>query len=244
MDGQRLLELNPALDVAALAKAFARDRRLQVRNLLTEASARIVQRILAEDTPWGLSWQAGAQGPERIARDALAAMPAAERQARLQAAMVAMRGSGYAFSYWSYPMVDAYVGKWNPDGPHDLLLEYINDRPVMDLVRAISGMPDLVKADAQATLYAPNHFLAVHNDEHASAGRRIAYVLNLCAEDWRLDWGGYLNFYDDDGDVIAGYRPRFNALNLFAVPQKHNVSFVPPFAAVARYAITGWFRDR
>jgi len=58
------------------------------------------------------------------------------------------------------------------------------------------------------------------------------------------DWGGYLNFYDDDGDVIAGYRPRFNALNLFAVPQQHNVSFVPPFAAVARYAITGWFRDR
>ena len=47
-----------------------------------------------------------------------------------------------------------------------------------------------------------------------------------------------------DADVIAGYRPRFNALHLFAVPQRHNVSFVPPFAAVARYAITGWFRDR
>jgi Rps23 Pro-64 3,4-dihydroxylase Tpa1-like proline 4-hydroxylase len=114
----------------------------------------------------------------------------------------------------------------------------------MDLVRAISGMSDLVKADAQATLYGPNHFLAVHNDEDTSAGRRVAYVLTLCAEDWRPDWGGYLNFYDADGDVVAGYRPRFNALNLFAVPQKHNVSFVPPFAPVARYAITGWFRDR
>jgi hypothetical protein len=28
------------------------------------------------------------------------------------------------------------------------------------------------------------------------------------------------------------------------VPQRHNVSFVPPFAPAARYAITGWFRDR
>jgi SM-20-related protein len=28
------------------------------------------------------------------------------------------------------------------------------------------------------------------------------------------------------------------------VPQLHNVSFVPPFAPAARYAITGWFRDR
>jgi SM-20-related protein len=244
MDGQRLLDVNPALDVPALAATFARDRRLQVRDVLTEASARIVHRILAEDTPWGLSWQAGAQGPDRLRPGALAAMSAAERQARSQALVAAMRGRDYAFGYSSYPLVDAYVGKWNPAGPHDMLLEYINDRPVMDLVRAISGMQDLVKADAQATLYGPNHFLAVHTDEHASAGRRIAYVLSLCAEDWRPDWGGYLNFYDDDGDVIAGYRPRFNALNLFAVPQKHNVGFVPPFAPVARYAITGWFRDR
>ena len=244
MDGPRLLDLNPALDVAALARAFARDRRLQVRDVLTEPSARTIQRILAEDTPWGLAWQAGARGPERLRDQALAAMPAAERQARSQATVAAMRGDGYAFGYSSYPMVDAYLGKWAPDGPHDLLLEYINDRPVMDLVRAITGIPELVKADAQATLYAPSHFLAVHNDEHAGAGRRIAYVLQLCAGDWRPDWGGYLNFFDDDGDVIAGYRPRFNALNLFAVPQRHNVSFVPPFAAVARYAITGWFRDR
>jgi Rps23 Pro-64 3,4-dihydroxylase Tpa1-like proline 4-hydroxylase len=244
MDGQRLLDLNPGLDVAALAAAFARDRRVQVRDVLTEASARIVHGILAEETPWGLFWRAGDQGPDNLRRAALEAMPAAERQARSQATMAAMRGRDYAFAYMSYPLVEAYLGKWNPDGPHDMLLEYLNDKPVMDLVRAITGMSDLVKADAQATLYAPGQFLAVHNDEHSGMGRRVAYVLNLCAVDWRPEWGGYLNFYDDAGDVVAGYRPRFNALNLFAVPQQHNVTFVPPFAPVARYAITGWFRNR
>lgn len=244
MEGQRLLDLNPALDAAALAARFARDRRIQIRDVLTEASARIVHRILAEETPWGLSWQADAQGPEAIRRAAVAAMPEAERKTRALATMAAMRGRGYGFAYSSYPMVEAYVGKWNPDGPHDLLLEYLNDRPVMDFVRAISGMPDLVKADAQATLYAPGQFLAVHDDSHSGKGRRLAYVLNLCAEDWRPEWGGYLEFFDDAGDVIAGYRPRWNVLNLFAVPQRHAVSFVPPWAPVARYAITGWFRDR
>ncbi len=244
MDGQRLLDVNPALDVSALAAAFARDRRVQVRDVLTETSARIVHHILAAETPWGLHWHAGARGPEAIRHAELAAMPATEQEARSHATMEAMRGRDYAFAYLSYSLVNGYVGKWAPDGPHDMLLEYLNDRPVMDLVRAISGMPDLVKADAQATLYAPDQFLAVHDDKHSVAGRRVAYVLNLCAEDWRPDWGGYLNFYDDDGDVIAGYRPRFNALNLFAVPQDHNVSFVPPFAPVARYALTGWFRDR
>jgi len=244
MEGQRLLDLNPALDVKALAATFARDRRLQVRDVLTQASAHIVHRILSEETPWGLAWQAGTQGPERIRHDAVTAITPEGWEKRAQATMAAMRWGDYAFSYTSYSMVDAYVEKWASDGPHDMLLEYLNDKPVMDLVRAISGIPELVKADAQATLYAPNDFLAVHNDKHAAAGRRVAYVLSMCAESWRPDWGGYLNFFDDDGDIIKGFRPRFNALNLFAVPQRHHVSFVPPFAAVARYAITGWFLDR
>jgi Rps23 Pro-64 3,4-dihydroxylase Tpa1-like proline 4-hydroxylase len=44
--------------------------------------------------------------------------------------------------------------------------------------------------------------------------------------------------------VIEGYMPRFNTLNLFAVPQHHAVSFVPPFAPQGRIAISGWFRDQ
>ena len=34
--------------------------------------------------------------------------------------------------------------------------------------------------------------------------------------------------------------PRFNALNVFAVPQPHSVSIVSPFAVGARYSVTGW----
>jgi SM-20-related protein len=244
MPGQRLLDLDPRHDTDALAEAFAEEQRIQIRGFLTEASAMIVHRILAEETPWGLAWQAGAKGPEALRGEAIQAMSPAELQARSAATMEAMRGRDYAFAYASYPMVEAYVQKWAPDGPHDMLLEYLNDKPVMDFVRAVSGMADLVKADAQATLYAPNHFLSVHDDSHSVKGRRLAYVLNLCPLDWRPDWGGYLNFYDDEGDVIAGYKPRFNALNLFAVPQKHNVSFVPPWSPAGRFAITGWFRDR
>ena len=36
--------------------------------------------------------------------------------------------------------------------------------------------------------------------------------------------------------------PTFNALNLFAVPQLHSVSFVPPFAGALRFSVTGWLR--
>jgi len=113
----------------------------------------------------------------------------------------------------------------------------------MNFIREVTGLPSLVKADAQATLFAPGQFLGRHIDSHVAEGWLVAYVMNF-AKDWKPDWGGYLNFFDDDGDIVAGYRPRFNALNMFKVPRAHAVSFVPPFAPVGRFAITGWFRDR
>jgi SM-20-related protein len=163
-----------------------------------------------------------------------------ERQRKLYSAL---GGNDYGFVYSQYPVLTSYQEQWQSGGPHEALMELINDEPFMNLIREITGIPELVKADAQATLYGPGQFLAMHDDSHVAEGWRIAYVLNLCAEDWRPDWGGYLNFYDDDGDVVQGFRPRFNTLNMFQVPQRHNVTYVPPFAPVARYAITGWFRD-
>lgn len=239
-----LFELNPAIDVAALTARFARDGRVQIRDLLTDGAADALHGVLARETPWGLGWRAGADGPHGLNAQALAALPPAEHRRIGEAIFRAMRGQDYAFSYARYPILDAYLGGWNPGGPHDNLLEHLNSPPFLDLIRAVTGIPELRKADAQATLYAPNQFLPLHVDAHAAEGWRIAYVLSMCREEWRHDWGGYLQFFDEDGDIIAGYRPRFNALSLFAVPAPHAVSYVPPFAPVGRYSITGWFRDR
>ena len=239
-----LFEVNPALDRASLAARFAADRRVQIRDVLTEETARTVHRVLTQETPWGLAWKAAEDGPNAIRREQLAAMRREDHAAIGQKVTAAMRGRDYGFVYSFYPILDAYLGKWAEGSPQDLLLEHINAEPFLDLVRQVTGMPDLVKADAQATLYAPGQFLAMHDDSHVAEGWRIAYVMNFCAEDWRPDWGGYLMFYDEAGDVVAGFRPRFNALNLFAVPQRHNVTLVAPYAPVARFAITGWFRDR
>lgn len=238
-----LFEVNPELDRPRLKSAFAGTRRVQIRDVLTDRSARTLHQVIAEQTPWGVAWQAGEEGPHSVSHSALKLVPPAERGAISNKVTAAMRGRDYGFVYSQYPMLDAYLQRWAPGGVHDLILEHINDQPFLDLVREVTAFPDLIKADAQATLYGPGQFLSLHDDSHVLEGWRIAYVLNLCAEDWRPDWGGYLLFYDEDGDVVDGFRPRFNALNLFAVPQHHNVSYVPGYAPVARYAITGWFRD-
>lgn len=238
-----LLALNPGLDRAALADRFARDGRIQIRDVLDPASATELRAILARQTPWGLAWNAGANGPHGLDARQFAALPPAERQRMGQAVNAAAQRGEYAFTYARYPILDAYKEGWAPGSPHDILFEHINDQPFLDFVRTITGFPDLVKADAQATLFAPTHFLARHEDSHVAEGWKIAYVLGLAPDDWHPDWGGYLNFLDADGDVIAGYRPRFNALSMFRVPQAHHVTYVPPFAPVGRFSITGWFRS-
>jgi Rps23 Pro-64 3,4-dihydroxylase Tpa1-like proline 4-hydroxylase len=239
----RLLDINPGLDRNSLALRFAAERRVQIRDVLTQEAAANVHRVLAQETQWGLAWQAAQEGPHNVPEPELRRLPPDRARRMQQQLMTAMAGHDYAFAYSHYPMVHAYLEAWAPGGPHEALLELINDQPFLDLVREVTGLPQLSKADAQATLFAPGQFLATHDDSHMAEGWRVAYVLGMCMEDWRPEWGGYLQFFDEEGDVEAGWKPRFNSLNLFLVPQRHAVTFVPPFAPVARYAITGWFRD-
>ncbi|RJY08778.1 2OG-Fe(II) oxygenase [Aurantiacibacter aquimixticola] len=241
-----LFELNPALDRTALAAEFARARRLQIRDVLTQGTARELRMILEKHTPWGMAMQAGAdaKGCGFSARELQERGKAQEAMALAKATDAAAARGDYAFRSLRYSMVEAVQQGWDEGGVFEVILEHLNAEPFLDLMRQITGMPDLQRADAHASCYAAQHFLGRHNDSHVAEGWRIAYVLNLTVEDWHPDWGGYLLFYDEDGDIETGLRPRFNSLNIFAVPQDHAVSYVPPFAPKGRYTINGWLRDR
>lgn len=245
---KKLFEINPAIDRAACARRFAERTRVQIREVLTRETAEEIRMILSRGTAWGMAVRAGdgAANPPQSFHPRKGNMSGGAEQVN-HAAMAAHEASArgdYAFRYAHYPIIDALNQRWDPDGPHELLLEYLNAPDFLDLAREVTGMDDLVKADAQATLYAPNHYLGRHSDSDVAEGWRVAYVMNFAPDEWHPDWGGYLLFLDEDGDVVEGFRPRFNALNLFAVPQTHLVSYVPPFAPMGRLAITGWLRDR
>lgn len=239
-----LFELNPALDIAAHAARFATTGRVQIRRVLTDETARELQMVLARGTPWGMAVGAGTAKPRNFSATesrtpaGQQALAAASRSAEEHSA----RGE-YGFRFAHYPIIEAMQQALDPGGPHEILLEHLNTPDFLDLARAVTGI-ELVKADAQATLFAPNHYLGLHIDSHVAEGWEVAYVLNLARDDWHPDWGGHLLFLDDEGDVVEGFRPRFNALNLFRVPTPHLVSYVPPFAPIGRMAVTGWLRSR
>ncbi|BDI60413.1 2OG-Fe(II) oxygenase [Qipengyuania nanhaisediminis] len=240
-----LFELNPALDRAALAARFAATGRVQIRDVLTEESAHEVLKVLAKGTRWGMATGAGDENRQSFRMEETRTP---EGQNRVNAAaMAAQQNSArgeYGFRFAHYPILTAVQEGWDPGGPHEILLEHLNAEPFLGLVREVTGIDALVKADGQATLYAPNHYLGRHIDSHVAEGWEVAYVLNFAPPDWHPDWGGYLTFLDEEGDIVEGFRPRFNALNLFKVPQAHLVSYVPPFAPIGRIAVTGWLRTR
>ena len=248
LEAGTLIRVSPTIDRATVSESFARTGRARINNFLTGGSARRVRDLLERGTPWSLVWRAGDSPPEVIRAETLSAVTADRYDSMQTALRAAMAGRAYAFCYSTYPLVQALLERWAPGGLHEQLLADLNHPALLDLIRHVTAIPELVKADGQATLYRPGHFLASHDDAESAKGRRVAYVLNLCGDPdgdpWRAEWGGMLQFLTASGEPDESLLPRFNALNLFSVPQPHHVTSVASFAPATRYAVTGWFRDR
>jgi SM-20-related protein len=233
--------LSSALDPAALAPALAAHGRLQIPGFLIEEVAQGLHASLLREVPWALAYREG-DSSRTLAAAALRALGPAERAALVRRVHDEAR-SGYQFMYHSYMMISAYKEGRDPGLPLHAVLEYLNSEQFLGFARTLTGVAGLRRADAQATCYMPGDFLKYHTDAGSEQGRRFAYVIGLTRR-WEADWGGLLQFLDDDGRVIETLMPRWNSLSIFKVPTPHCVSYVAPFAQEPRFAITGWLLDR
>ena len=111
---------------------------------------------------------------------------------------------------------------------------------MLDFVKQVSGRNDVVSADAQYTRYSAGQYLTRHRDVVDRPPRRLAYVLGF-TRNWHPDWGGLLQFYEDNGTPRDAWAPAFNRLVLFDVRHVHAVTYVAPFAGAARLSLTGWY---
>ncbi len=233
--------LKPDLDVGALATRYREKQRLQIPNILEPDIAERVHVCLTRETPWGVVYNEGARNIT-IPWDQLRAMHPQER-GLLNATASERAKREFQYIYHAYLLLSNYRAGNFPDLFLNRVFEALNSEPMLDFVRTLTGISSVVKADGQATLYAPGHFLTRHNDgADPSLHRRVAYVLSF-TKDWHPDWGGLLQFYDDQDNVTDVFVPRFNTLSIFTVPQYHAVSYVAPYAPMGRLAITGWFQD-
>jgi Rps23 Pro-64 3,4-dihydroxylase Tpa1-like proline 4-hydroxylase len=236
-----MTRINPALDAGRLARDFKRARgRMQVRDFLAAEDAEWTFDQLANNTPWGLGYNVGDR-VEELSNAQLARLPVPQLR-ELSAGVVERARTQYQFLYHIYPLTTEYFNTGS-QLPILKFYEFLNRPETLAWFGTLTGRQDIKWAHAQATLYAPGHFLKSHSDLEPHHNRRaVAFVFNFTRL-WERDWGGYLQFFDDRHDVELAWRPIFNALNLFTVPHDHSVEMVAPFAGGPRLAITGWLRS-
>jgi Rps23 Pro-64 3,4-dihydroxylase Tpa1-like proline 4-hydroxylase len=232
------MEINPDLNVDALAGELARNRRLQIRDFFTSGAADRIYGMLERETPWWLAFNEGEE-VRQLSPEMLSKMPPAMIEQAL-GQVVERAQTQYQFVYAFYPIIGNYFSP-DPKPPISQVFRFLNTPRVLDWLRRLSGRDDVKWVDAQATLYQSGHFLKSHSDKDSADVRAAAYVLNF-TKLWERDWGGYLQFFNEDHDIELALRPIFNAMNIFLVPTDHSVGIVSPFAYGNRYSVTGWLR--
>ena len=234
-DTDTILSAPPALNSGLAAESYVEEFRMkgrvQIRDLLTDSSARTLSHKLQNETRWTVTFNDGEKKCEVEQYDG-------NLRCRLTYAAWERARTNFQYIY------ERHALSWNREPYPELehyyagVVEFLNAPEFLNLMREITGIPEIAWTDGQATLYRPGDFLTVHDDDSRLAKRLVAYVLNMTPV-WRSDLGGVLEFIDDRGNIAEGYVPAFNVLNIFRVPARHAVSAVTPFGGL-RYAITGW----
>ncbi|TPG40540.1 proline hydroxylase [Sphingomonas koreensis] len=233
------LDVSGRDDLTSLAARFAETGRVQIPEFLPEILARSLKAELNARTDWTKlvsgserTFEISCPQYERLASDTMKS---------LDQALFAEAERGFRYRYDVIRISDAGPGQPASSPFLSAFADFISSEGTMANLSALTGGPTATFADAQATRYRAGDFLTRHDDLKPCDNRVFAYVLNL-VENWVAEWGGLLHFINYAGDVTETFRPTFNALTLFSVPQSHSVSFVAPYAGAERISITGWFR--
>ena len=231
------IRINGGVDSRAAHAAFAETGRIQVEDFLEPASAEELFQAVSTNEDWYLAYTEQGQAVESPNRDIQRLTPQQKQQ--FFAAIHQRAAEHFQYCFMQYYISESVGRGENPGHRLHPIHDFVNGEPFLELMRAITGVPEIRNADVLASAYGPGHYLTAHDDTHHARNRVAAYVISL-TKDWNRNWGGHLAFYDDDGNIEEAIIPSFNALNVFSVPQFHGVQLVAPFARTVRTSLTGW----
>ncbi|PCJ38846.1 MAG: hypothetical protein COA81_11955 [Alphaproteobacteria bacterium] len=233
------IQLNPNLDPEKYARIFREVGRVHIPEILTPESANCIYEALTSEVPWQTNFNDDENG-HTLHQDQIEAMTAVQRDL-LTTHINQKAQHDFQYVFNAFSLSDARKQGIHQELFINQFLDFVNSEDYLAFMRAVTGFEEASFADSQCTLYRPGHFLTDHLDDVGGKNRLVAMVMNF-TPNWRPDWGGILQFIDEDEHITQGITPCFNALNILKIPQKHSVSYVVPHAEGGRYAITGWLR--
>lgn len=231
--------LNPELNPEALAEQYRADGRVRIHHILDNESAAALRALLAEQVTYQLAYVANGMNLSMTLEQLAALTP--EQRRDLFKGLYAEASRGVGFLYGRFHLSEISEGDYPQLAKLHEFYEFLNSDAMLSFVRKVTGSDDVISADAQATSYRPGHYLTRHRDDLSGQERRQAYVFGF-SQGWHPDWGGLLQFFEDDGTPKDAWAPEFNTLSLFNVTHVHSVTHIAPYALVPRLSVTGWFR--
>lgn len=233
--------LNPDLDREKLAAEWAVDGRIRIENILDAEVAERIYNALREKVGWRYIYNFDGRNEARTQEELAALTPDQFRELMNKIMSAASRGLGYYYCGYTIGHRDEDTKDEELQFLHSVF-DYVNGEEMMSFIRDVTGCDDVKSAAAQYTRYAPGQFLTRHRDE-TDDDRRLAFVFGF-SKNWHPDWGGLLQFYEQNGTPRDAWAPAFNTVSMFDIRHIHAVTFVAPYALAPRLSLTGWFRAR
>ncbi|MGS0681273.1 2OG-Fe(II) oxygenase family protein [Shewanella sp. 125m-7] len=214
---------------------YCKDNRIKINNIWLPEDAQEISHCLAQETEFSHAYTQTGK-PTVSSNEMLRTMPSSDQKALFKN-LYKDASQGIGFWYGRHLV--------SPDSPTLLskIKRYLNSEELLEKIRFMSDRADIKLASAQGTQYTQGNFLTRHKDVVEQEGRVLAFVLGF-TPNWHPDWGGLLQFYDDDGTPRDAWMPQFNSMTIFDVRHVHAVTYLAPFCPSKRLSITGWFRTR
>lgn len=233
------LKISAEHDANQLQQAFVAHGRLQVPNFMDAQSAQQVHQMLKQNQNWYLTYNEGKENYESEAAKFNALAPA--QQQRFMSNVYGRAREDFQYIFKQYYITQAIKLGEQPGHALHCVEDFVNDEAFLGFMRTLTNRQDISHSDCYASCYEAGHFLTEHNDIHNQQNRIAAWVISM-TPDWNPNWGGYLAFFDDSGNIDAAFKPSYNTLNIFSIPQKHAVQLVAPFAGHPRTSLLGWLQ--
>jgi hypothetical protein len=227
--------MNKNLNRKSLRQRFARDDRIRIDNFFEPDAISAVEQELSTSS-FELVYVLNDK-IQTTSKEKMDAMPV-EQKKQINQVIMEQASRGVGFLYGS-----CHMGVGRPDnlGANMAgLFDFIASEEMLAFVQALTGDKQVNGVSGHYTRYQPGHFLTRHRDVVTEENRRFAYVLSF-TQDWHPDWGGLLQFYEEDGTPRDAWSPKLNTLTVFDVKHIHAVTYVTPYAQGPRLSLTGWF---
>jgi Rps23 Pro-64 3,4-dihydroxylase Tpa1-like proline 4-hydroxylase len=233
------ITINENLDPKEIKKDFSPKGRVHIKNFFGDKIAERIYTCLATKTPWQFTYNDGNDVHYLTPNDLKKMI--GRRHSELSTNIYNRAKDQFQFAQQDYPLTVSFEKQTHPDIYLYKVHEFLNSKAFLSFAEKVTGVKKISKAETQAVFFTREQFYCQNDGTNGNDNNKVGFHLGFSKE-WRPDWGGYHNFFNEDGNIELGLMPDFNTLTLFKLPQIQSISHIPPYAGTPKFGIHGYLQ--